>query len=229
MLVLSRDGAWLTRLELMAARGGWPFEARAALPAAGRTPPPERALAVLDRALAGAVPGKAVSALRALYPGVAIVLSFDASELDHDGVSAAVSCGADEVVAKAWPDAKVSLKLAAQRDRALFSQTRISADGALKAERRAHRVHVKSRGRWKELALDAGSFALLWRLLEREGEAVSRVALGDALASATGREREAATVSRRLAALRKALGPWAGDIETARGGLYRLASGPRAS
>lgn len=229
MLVLSRDGDWLTRLELMAARGGWPFEARAALPAAGRTPPPERALAVLDRALAGAVPAKAVSVLRGLYPGVAIVLSFDASELDHDGVSAAVSCGADEVVAKAWPDAKLSLKLAALRDRALFSQTRVSADGGLKAERRAHRVHVKLRGRWKEVSLDAGSFALLWRLLEREGEAVSRVALGDALASATGREREAATVSRRLAALKKALSPWAGDIETARGGLYRLASAPRAS
>lgn len=229
MLVLSRDGAWLTRLESLAARGGWPFEARAALPAAGRTPPPERALAVLDRALAGAAPGKAVAALRALYPGVAIVLSFDASELDHDGVSAAVSCGADEVLGKSWPDAKLSLKLSALRDRALFSMTRVSADGALKAERRAHRVHVKSRGRWKELALDAGSFALLWRLLEREGESVSRAALGDALASATGREREAATVSRRLAALKKALGPWRGDIETARGGLYRLASGPLAS
>lgn len=229
MLVLSRDGPWVTRLELMAARGGWPFEARAALPAAGRTPPPERALAVLDRALAGAVPGKAVSLLRALYPGVAIVLSFGSSELDCDGVSAAVSCGADEVVAKAWPDARLSAKLSALRDRILYSQIRISADGGLKAERRAHRVHVKSRGRWKELALDAGSFALLWRLLEREGEAVSRVALGDALASATGRERETATVSRRLAALRKALEPWAGDIETDRGGLYRLASAPRAS
>ncbi len=229
MLVLSRDGAWLTRLELMARRGGWPFEARAALPAAGRTPPPERALAVLDRALAGAIPGKAVLALRALYPGVAIVVSFDASELDCDGVSAAVSCGADEVVGKAWPDAKLSLRLGALRDRSLFSMTRLSADGALKAERRAHRVHVKSRGRWRELALDAGSFALLWRLLEREGERVSRAALGDALAAATGREREAATVSRRLAALKKALAPWGGGIETARGGLYRLASAPRAS
>lgn len=229
MLVLSRDGAWLARLELLAERGGWPFEARAALPAAGRTPPPERALAVLDRALAGAAPGKAVSALRALYPGIAIVLSFDASELDHESVSAAVSCGADELVGKSWPEEKLSLKLAALRDRSLFSRTRISADGALKAERRAHRVHVRARGRWKELALDAGAFALLWRLLEREGESVSRGELGEALASATGREREAATVSRRLAALKKALRPWAGDIETARGGLYRLASAPRAS
>jgi DNA-binding response OmpR family regulator len=227
MLVLSRDGRWLTRLELLAERGGWPFEARAALPAAGRTPPPERALAVLDRALAGAAPAKAVSLLRALYPGVAIVLSFDASELDHDGVAAAVSCGADEVVGKAWTDEKLSSRLATLRDRSLFSQTRVSADGALKAERRAHRVHVKARGRWKELVLDAGAFALLWRLLEREGEPVSRAELGESLASAVGRELEAGTVTRRLTALRKALSSWPGDLETARGGVYRLASAPR--
>jgi DNA-binding response OmpR family regulator len=227
MLVLSRDGKWLTRLELVAERGGWPFEARAALPSAGRTPPPERALAVLDRALAGAVPAKAVSLLRALYPGVAIVLSFDANELDHDGVAAAVSCGADEVVGKTWADDKLSSRLAALRDRSLFSQTRVSADGALKAERRAHRVHVKARGRWKELVLDAGGFALLWRLLEREGESVSRAELGESLASAVGRELEAGTVTRRLAALKRALSAWSGDLETVRGGLYRLVSAPR--
>ncbi|MCM2304205.1 MAG: winged helix-turn-helix domain-containing protein [Elusimicrobia bacterium] len=224
MLVLSRDGAWLSRLENLAERGGWPFEARAALPSPGRTPPPERALAVLDRALAGGAPAKAVSVLRALYPGVAIVLSVDASEMDYAGAAAAVSCGADEVVGKAWTDAKLSQRLAILRDRSLFSQTRISADGALKAERRAHRVHVKARGGWKEVELDAGGFALLWRLLEREGESVSRAELGQALASATGRERESATVTRRLAALKKALARWPGAVETARGGLYRLAS-----
>lgn len=227
MLVLSRDGRWLSRLELLAGRGGWPFEARAALPAPGRTPPPERALAVLDRALAGTAPAKAVSVLRALYPGVAIVLSFDAREMSHDAVTAAVSCGADEVIGKAWSEDKLASRLAALRDRSLFSQTRISADGALKAERRAHRVHVKTRGRWKELPLDAAGFALLWRLLEREGESVSREDLGAALASATGRERESGTVTRRLAALRKVLAPWAGGIEGARGGLYRLASSAR--
>lgn len=227
MLVLSRDGAWLTRLERLARRGGWPFEARAALPAPGRTPPPERALAVLDRGLAGQAPAKAVSALRSLYPGVAIVLTLDAAEMDHDAVTAAVSCGADEVVGKSWTDEKLSGRLATLRDRSLFSQTRVSADGALKAERRAHRAHVKARGRWKELALDAGGFALLWRLLEREGEAVSREELGESLAAAVGRELEAATVTRRLTALKKALSSWPGDIETSRGGLYRLASAPR--
>jgi len=227
MLVLSRDGAWLYRLERLAQSGGWPFEARAALPAPGRTPPPERALAVLDRALAGKSLDKAVSALRGLYPGIAIVLSFGASEMDHDAVTAAVSCGADEVVGKTWPDEKLSSRLAALRDRSLFSRTRLSADGALKAERRAHRVHVKARGRWKELVLDAGGFALLWRLLEREGVPVSREELGDSLAAAAGREFEAGTVARRLSALKKALSAWSGDIEIARGGMYRIVSAPR--
>lgn len=227
MLVLSHDGAWLARLERLAVSGGWPFEARAAIPAPGRTPPPERALAVLDRGLAGQAPAKAVSALRALYPGIAIVLSFDAGELDHDSVTAAVSCGADEVVGKSWTDDKLAAKLAVLRDRSLFSQTRLSADGALKAERRAHRVHVKARGRWKEVVLDAGGFALLWRLLEREGVPVSRSELGESLAAAAGRELEAGTVTRRLAALKKALAAWSGDIEIARGGLYRIVSAPR--
>lgn len=227
MLVLSRDGSWLTRLELLAERGGWPFEARAALPSSGRTPPPERAIAILDRTLAGASPDKAVAVLRALYPGVAIVLSIDAGEMDHGSVTAAVSCGADEVVGKSWSDEKLSSRLAILRDRSLFSQTRVSADGALKAERRAHRVHVKTRTRWKEVPVDAGGFALLWRLLEREGETVTRVELGEALAAAVGRERESGTVTRRVAALKKALAAWGGAIETARGGRYRLASPSR--
>lgn len=224
MLVLSRDRAWLTRLEGMAYRGGWPFEARAALPSPGATPPPERALVVLDRALAGPAPKASVSALRALYPGAAIVLAFNASEMDHDAVTAAVSCGADDVLGKSWPDEKVAPKLAALRDRALAGQARLSADGALKAERRAHRVLVRAKGRWKDLALDAGGFALLWRLLDREGETVSRAELGAVLSSAAGRELEVGTVSRRLAGLKKALGAWTGRIVSERGGLYRLVS-----
>jgi len=224
MLVLSRDGAWLTRLEQLARRGVWPLEARTALPVAGRTPPPERALVVLDRGLAGAAPKKAVSSLRAIYPDAAIVLVFDASEMDHDAVTDAISCGADEVLGKSWPDGKLALRFAALRDRSLSAQARLSADGGLKAERRAHRALIKSRGRWKEIALDAGGFALLWRLLEREGEPVSREELGATLAAATGREREAGTVTRRLSVLKKALSLWSGDIETARGGVYRIVS-----
>lgn len=226
MLVLSRDRDWLTRLERLAYRGGWPFESREAMPSPGAAPPPERALIVLDRALAGAVPRTAVTALRALYPGGAVVLAFNASEMDHDGANAAVSCGADEVLAKSWSDEKLAPKLASLRDRALSGQHRLSADGALKAERRAHRALVKKGGRWKDLALDAGGFALLWRLLDREGEAVSRADLGALLAQAAGRELELGTVTRRLAALKKALSPWKGRLESARGGLYRLVSAP---
>lgn len=227
MLVLSRDAGWLSRLGCLALRGGWLFEARAAASPLERTLPSEHALVMLDRGLAGAAPAKAVSALRALYPGAAIVLVFDAREMNHDAVAAAVSCGVDEVLGKSWPDEKILPRLAALRDRSLAAQTRVSADGALKAERRAHRALVKSRGRWKELSLDAGGFALLWRLLEREGEPVSREELSAALASAAGREREVGTVARRLAALKKALAPWTGAIESARGGLYRLAPSER--
>lgn len=227
MLVLSRDAAWLSRLKLMAERGGWPFEARAAVPTPRRIPPAERALAIIDRGLAGAVPMKAIEALRALYPSAAIVLAFDASEMDHDGITAAVSCGADEVFGKSWPDEKILPRLAALRDRLLAAQTRLSADGGLKVERRAHRAFIKFRGRWKELMLDAGGFALLWRLLEREGAAISRADLSVVLSAAVGRELEVGTVMRRLAVLKKALAPWAGTIESARGGLYRIVSAPR--
>ena len=227
MLVVSRDADWLARLERIALSGGWPFEARAALPAPGRTPPPERALVVLDRSLAGAVPVKAVAALRALYPAAVIAAAFDESELDHAGAAAAVACGADEVVGKFWLDGKLAPKLAAMRDRSLAALARHSADGELKAERRSHRAFIKSRGRWKELPLDAGAFALLWRLLEREGEPVTREALGAVVAGACGREFEPGTVARRLAALKKALAPWSGVVESARGGLYRLVSARR--
>jgi len=227
MLVLSRDPVWLTRLESLSYRGGWPFEARTALPSLGATPPAERALVVLDRALAGAVPKVAVAALRVLYPGASIVLAFNASEIDHEGAAAAVACGADEILAKSWPDVKVSPKLALLRDRALATQARLSADGSLKAERRAHRVQILTGGRWKELSLDAGGFALLWRLLEREGMEVSRADLGAVLSVAAGRELEVGTVTRRLAALKKALKAWKGRIESSRGGLYRLVSSTR--
>lgn len=195
------------------------------MPAAGRTPPPERALAVLDRSLAGASAGKAVAALRAMYPSAAIALACD--EGDLDAVASSVDCGADEVLGKNWPEEKLAARLANLRDRALFTQVRVSADGALKAERRAHRVLVRARGKWREIALDGSGFAVLWRLLAREGEAVTRDQLGAAIAEASGREREPGTVSRRVAALQKALGAWSGRVESARGGFYRLVSSKR--
>lgn len=221
MIVISRDGAWLAKLELVAERGGWPFEARAALPSASRTPPPERALAVLDRALAGASPAKAISALRALYPTAAVVLACDQGELKD--AAALVTCGADDILDKSWSPDKLSAKCAPQRDRALASQKRVSADGTLKAERRSHRAMIKVRGKWKEAPLDAAGFALLWRLLDREGDAVSREELGAAIAEATGRDRDPGTVARRLSALKKSLSAWKGGI-TARRGSYLLQS-----
>lgn len=221
MIVISRDGAWLARLELIAERGGWPFEARAALPSAGRTPPPERALAVLDRALAGAAPAKAVAALRAIYPTAAIVLACDQGELKD--AAALVVCGADEILDKTWSSERLATKLMPLHDRALASQKRVSADGKLKAERRSHRAMVLSRGKWKEAPLDAAGFALLWRLLEREGDTVTRDELGAAIASATGRERDPGTVARRMTALKKSIAAWRGTISAKRG-AYLLSS-----
>lgn len=211
-------------MESIAERGGWPFEARAALPSAGRTPPPERALAVLDLPLAGATPAKSVAALRAIYPTTVIVLSCDASELKH--ASSLVASGADEILDKSWTSEKLSSRLVPLHDRALKSQTRVSADGNLRAERRAHRAMIKARGKWKECRLDASGFALLWRLLEREGEAVTREQLGDAITAAAGRERDPGTVSRRMTALKKSLSAWKGTIAAKRG-AYVLASAPR--
>jgi len=219
MIVFSRDAAWLARLERIAQRGGWPFESRDSAPSAGRAPSTGHTLALLDRALAGSSPAAAVTALRALYPEAAVVLAFDAGEMSHDAALSAVSCGCDEVLGKGWADGKLSPRLAALRDRSLAGQARSSACGALKAERRAHRAYVKSGGRWSEVPLDAGGFALLWRLLERDGEVVSREELGAALAAAAGRELELGTVARRVAALKKALASWSGSIEGVRGGL----------
>ena len=227
MIVFSRDAAWLARLERIAQRGGWPYESRESAPAAGRAPSTGHTLAVLDRAFAGPSPAAAVTALRALYPAAAVILAFDADELSHEAILAAVSCGCDDVLGKGWADAKLAPRLGALRDRSLAGQARMSACGTLKAERRAHRAYVKTRGRWSEIGLDAGGFALLWLLLEREGELVSRTELGAALAEAAGRELEPGTVARRVAALKKALASWPGSIEGARGGLYRLVAAPR--
>ena len=224
MLVISGDGDWLSRLRRLAQRGGWSFEAHAVVLKSGRLPPTEGAIVVIDRGLAGPTPAKAVTTLRVLYPMAAVALIFDDKDMGPDAMKAVVSCGADEIVSKSWSDDKILSRLAGLRDRALAVHTRISSDGALKAERRAHRALVRARGRWEEAKLDAGGFAILWSLMEREGELVSRAALRDALAAVLGREPEAGTVLRRLAALKKALAHWPGQIKSVRGGFYRLLS-----
>lgn len=224
MIAISRDEGWVTRLQRLARGNGWPFESHAVLPATDRSHRQEHTLVVLDRAAAGSAMGKAVGVVRQRYTHASVVLALDEGEMSHDALAAAVASGADEVLGKSWPEAKIVSRLSVLRDLSLAGQTRTSADGALKAERRSHRAFVRTRGKWKELPLDAGAFALLWVLLRHEGEAVTREDLSDALAQASGREREAGTVARRLAALRGALSPWKGELETVRGGGYRLSS-----
>ena len=102
---------------------------------------------------------------------------------------------------------------------------RVSFDGSLKAEQRSQRAYVLSRKRWKDLGLHPAEFSLLWRLLEREGQAVSREELLEALKSSLGRDFEAETVARRALSLRKALRTWKGGrVESVRGGFYQLVS-----
>jgi len=228
MLVLSRDASWIEQLERLAARGGWTVEALAELPAHGPRPV-ERALVLIDRALAGAVPARAVAALRESYPSAAVVLACVDEELSPAAVAAALTSGADETVVKTWPDARLAERLSAVRDAALSAGLRVSADGTLKVDRRSRRAFVLARGRWAVLPLTAQDLELLWRLLAREEEIVSRAELLQALKEAFGREVEAETVSRRILALRRALTPWSGTLEAVRGGRYRLASSRRRS
>jgi DNA-binding response OmpR family regulator len=228
MLVLSRDVAWIERLRRLAERGGWPVEASDKL-AARDLSGPDRALVVLDRALAGAAPARAVAALRGAFATAAIVLACAEVELGADAVAAALSSGADDTIVKSWPDARLSARLSSLRDGALAAEVRASADGALKIDRRSRRAFVRAGGRWSALALTAPDFELLWRLLVREGEEVSRAELLHALKTAFGREVEVETVSRRVLALRRVLKTWKGRIESVRGGRYRLVSPRRRS
>jgi DNA-binding response OmpR family regulator len=105
----------------------------------------------------------------------------------------------------------------------------VSANGDLKVDRRARRAFVRARGRWKTLELAAQDLELLWRLLGCEGQEVERGELVQWLRTAFGREVEAETVSRRVLALRRTLKPWDGELESVRGGRYRLASSRRRS
>lgn len=228
MLVFSRDAAWVTRLGKVAERGGWPVEARGDLPERG-TAAYERTLIVLDRSLAGVSPARAVAALRELCTGAAVALACGEREAGSTALSEALASGADETLLKSWSDARLAARLSALRDAALAADARFSADGGLRLDRRARRAYARSRSRWLALRMTAQDFELLWRLLEREGEEVGRAELSDALESAFGREAGPETVSRRILALRLALAPWRGTIESARGGRYRLAFARRRS
>jgi DNA-binding response OmpR family regulator len=213
MLVLSRDAAWIERLVGLTRRGGWTVEARVDLPTR-REAPAERALIVLDRALAGASPARAVSVLRAEYEMAAVVLACAEDELGPASMAAALSSGADDMVSKSWTDGRLLERLSVLRDGALASEVR---------------AFVRARGRWTALELSAQDLELLWRLLGGEGQEIERAELVHALRSAFGREVEVETVSRRILALRRALKPWPGSLESVRGGRYRLESARRRS
>lgn len=227
MIAISNDTAWLSRLEAAAARGGWDFVAVGAEAVPRDQCAKARALLVLDRAVVRGALARAVAGLRARFPTSRIALACSEAELGADGVAAGLASGADEVVAKTWPDERLFARLTALRGAAELSQARVSVDGLLKADSVSRRVYFLSRRSWKELPVPAPEFAFLWTLLNAEGEDVSRERLLGALREAVGRDVEAETVSRRALSLRRALAPWKGKIETVRGGSYRLVSSAR--
>lgn len=229
MIAVSRDAVWTARLGGMAARGGWPFVAVEAVPVATGEAPRERAAVVLDRAAADRPLPRAVAALRALFPAARVALACSEQELGADGVAAGVASGADDVLSKSWSDRQIFSRLAALRDAALAAEVLVSADGTLKAERRSRRVFARARGGWAAVALPGPEFGLLWRLLESEGEAVSRERLWTALRRAVSREVEVETVSRRVLSLRRALAPRGWVVTAVRGGFYRLEPSRRRS
>jgi DNA-binding response OmpR family regulator len=227
MLVVSRDAAWTGRLRELAARGGWPVEVRHELPTALKLPPAERALVVLDRALAPGACGRIVEGVRGLYPWASIVLACAEEELAPASMAECLGSGADDVLGKPWPDPQLLSKLAVLRDRALAADERVSADGGLRLERRSRRVYARAGKAWRDLGLSVPDFELLWALLEREGEPVGRAALAQVMTQAAGRAVETEAAARRMQALRARLRPWKGRLLTVRGGGYRLVSPAR--
>lgn len=219
MLVVTRDADWELRLKALCVRGRWDFVSCRTIPAADQTR--ETVLVVVDNSHA-----RSVGALRAHHSSASVVLALASSEMTADTLREALASGADEVLGKDWSDEKLRAKIAAYFDRALAADVRVSGDGTLKAELRSHRAYVSVRDKWKDLKLHPAEFALLWRLLAREGQAVSREELLGTLKSALNRDFEAETVARRALTLRKALRSWkGGKIESVRGGFYRLVLG----
>jgi DNA-binding response OmpR family regulator len=224
MIAFTRDAAWTERLRAVAARGGWPFALSAAASAASHMPDAEFAVVVLDRSAAEGSLTRAIAVLRGRYASARLAVALSESEMGADGVAGVLACGADDVLVKSWPDARLFARLSAARDAGLAAAVRVSADGALRAERRSHRVFARARGRWRELPVPAAEFAILWQLLQAAGAPVSRERMLGALRDVVGREVEVETVARRALSLRRALSPWAGRVETVRGGFYRLAA-----
>ena len=229
MLAISRDAAWCERMRALAARGGWPVLIMGDIPTSRGVVPADCEVIVLDRAAVSGSPARAVAGLRKLFTAARAGLACSEDELGAAGIAAGLSSGADEVIVKSWSEGRLFKCVSALRDAALASVVRVSADGLLKAERRAHRASVRVGGRWMDLELPAAEFTILWALLSAEEKTVSREGLLVELSSASGREVEAETVARRILSLRRALAPWKGGIESVRGGFYRLVSSRRRS
>lgn len=229
MIAITRDADWAERLDAIAGRGGWPFAAVDGVPDGRGSVAAERAVVVLDRASAGSNAARAVAVVRGLYPSARVALAMSEAEVGAAGAASGVESGADEIVLKSWSDATVAARLGALRDAALASAARVSADGDLKAEVRSRRAFVRARGKWAEVPLSTADFALLYALLGEEGEALTRERLLAEMRRESGRGAEPETVARRILCLRRALSGWKGEIETVRGGRYRLVSSRRRS
>lgn len=204
-------------MQALSAQGGWAFESCQDLSAAER-PSRDRVLVIVD----GALLGQGVAGLRGRYASAAIVLALSSAEMASEAMKEVLASGVDEVLGKDWPESKIFSRLSIVCDWTLAAEVRTSSDGGLKAEKRSHRGYVLARGRWKDLGLHPAEFSLLWRLLAREGQPVSREELLAALKSALNRDFEAETVARRALSLKKALASWKGELESVRGGFYRL-------
>jgi DNA-binding response OmpR family regulator len=229
MIVITRDKPWAKRLSELAGLGGWPLSVIPVVPKDTRGLSREAALIVLDRSAAGASIAKTVSALRLLYPNTRMALAFSESELGIDGVAAGVVSGADDVLIKTWSNEKLLMRFSSLHDSALSAGIRLSEDGNLKIDKRSRRVYVRDRGRWKERAILAVEFSLLYALLSCEGQMLSREHLVTTLGLTERKDLQVETVARRIRSLRTALAEWSGEIKTLRGGFYRLTSSRRRS
>ena len=218
MLVVTRDADWERRLRALAVRGGWALESCPALPSFVQSSR-DRVLVILDGADLREAAG-----LRVRHASATIILALTQDEMSPQSLKEAMSMGVDEVLGKDWAEERLFSRLSSFFDQALAAEVRVSSDGKLKAEKRSHRGYVLVRKSWKDLGLHPAEFVLLWRLLAREAQAVSREELLAALKSALSRDFEAETVARRALSLRKALRSWKGTLESVRGGLYRLVS-----
>lgn len=224
MIVFSKDDDWVDKLRRIAVPGAMALSVHRRLARVGEPHASEGRLVVLDREIAGAAPARIVQDMRALFPAAFVVIACADHELSSDAMPLMLSSGADDFVGKTWPDAKLLGRFRSLSERALLAAVRESRDGSLRLELRSHRALLGDKKNRVEIFLPAAEFALLWRLLGRQTEAVARAELLEVLRAAVGREVETEALSRRMRSLQRSLSAWkSGRLETVRGGYYRLA------